>query len=669
MFSDIVGYTALMGSDEKKAFDTLKKNRRIHWRLIKKYRGRFLKEMGDGTLASFSSSMDAVLCAISIQIAAKEMDIPLRIGIHQGDVVFEQKDVLGDGVNIASRIQGNSEVGCVSISETVFQDIENKVGLKTEYLGEKALKGVPNPIGIYKVSLKDESLLDYQVDTGELIKPLEKLKKTIIGVFILAFILIAGYLFVIDTNRGSKNEVKHGLAIKPIQNSSNDTSQTYFRNGLTQSIISVLANIKQLSIPTLSSVIRIDTAEAKQAGQILNVDYILAGYLRKDTNKDFITFNLVDTRTGHYAQVFEYPGGENHTLELPELLAKDISKFLDLKLSAEELNRIERKPTDKFSAYEYYLRAMHEDKKYNAEGHLNAIKYLNKALEVDPEYSEAYSLLARQYINLSVAHTKLSTDEALKLALPAAQHAVKYDSSSSDAYIVLAGVNYYFQWDFIEAENNFLKALDLNSWGEAPIYNCICMPMEFFIVNSVPKDALRLIDNVRDTDPTYVLGYGMESMIYLNELDFDKALLSIRKQSILMDSWLIPMLHGIIYYYMDDYNSALDKFQFGLSLTTERPGKLLARIAAANHKLGNGFKTDLLLHELIERHENGDFGLGIPIANLYNEMGDEENTFKWLDIAYNNRESNFLFLKYVDFRNIRQHPRYLDLLRKYGFEV
>ena len=141
MFTDIIGYTALMGDDEQRAFEILKKNRRIHWRLIKKYNGRLLKEMGDGMLASFPSSIEAVVCSLSLQKALMELDIPIRIGIHQGDVIFERKDVLGDGVNIASRIQGIAETNGIAISETVYKDIRNKVGIETEFIGEKSFKG------------------------------------------------------------------------------------------------------------------------------------------------------------------------------------------------------------------------------------------------------------------------------------------------------------------------------------------------------------------------------------------------------------------------------------------------------------------------------------------------------------------------------------------------
>ncbi|MEN8251908.1 MAG: adenylate/guanylate cyclase domain-containing protein, partial [Bacteroidota bacterium] len=161
MFTDIVGYTSLMSSNEKKAIDIIKKNRRIHWRLIKKYRGKWLKEMGDGTLASFSSNVDAVMCAVSIQKATSELEIPLRIGIHQGDVIFEQADILGDGVNVASRIQGLAEAGGIAVSETVHNEIKNKEGLESEFLGEQHLKGLESPIGIYNTSCHDFSLLDY----------------------------------------------------------------------------------------------------------------------------------------------------------------------------------------------------------------------------------------------------------------------------------------------------------------------------------------------------------------------------------------------------------------------------------------------------------------------------------------------------------------------------
>src|SRR5210317_1209551 len=128
MFTNIVGYSSLLNEDENKAFDKLRKNQQIHKRLIKRYRGRWLKEMGDGILISFHSNIEAVMCALALQKASEELGIALRIGIHQGDVIFENNDVLGDGVNIASRIQGVTSKNVIVISGKVYSDIKNKEG-------------------------------------------------------------------------------------------------------------------------------------------------------------------------------------------------------------------------------------------------------------------------------------------------------------------------------------------------------------------------------------------------------------------------------------------------------------------------------------------------------------------------------------------------------------
>ena len=153
MFTDIVGYTALMGSDEDRAFDMLKRNHAIHEILIKKRKGKLIKEVGDGTLASFPLASDAVRCAMEIQKEAKSQNIPLKIGIHQGEMVMVGADVLGDGVNVASRLQESAEEGCISISGAVYRDVKNKAGITAEYLEDKTFKNV-DEVKAYEKSLK-----------------------------------------------------------------------------------------------------------------------------------------------------------------------------------------------------------------------------------------------------------------------------------------------------------------------------------------------------------------------------------------------------------------------------------------------------------------------------------------------------------------------------------
>jgi len=252
MFSDIIGYTSLLEKDEKKAFDSLRKNQRIHRRLIKKHRGRWLKEMGGGILASFHSNIDAVMCAVSIQKATEDLEIPLRIGIHQGDVIFEKKDVLGDGVNIASRILGIAETNSILISERVNHDLKNKEGLEVEFLGEQILKGVTKPIGIYKVTCRDENLLDYSVDTGELVRPLH-FGMTAIAVGIMVTALLAYTLYYFLPKNPSITEPEKSVLVLPPDNYTGTDTLDFLVAGIHDALITSIGRISALRVISRTS--------------------------------------------------------------------------------------------------------------------------------------------------------------------------------------------------------------------------------------------------------------------------------------------------------------------------------------------------------------------------------------------------------------------------------
>ena len=160
MFTDIVGFTALMGSDEQKTFEFLNKNRLIHKPIIEQCNGRFIKELGDGVMASFNTVSDAVTAAIKIQEACSlANDFQLRIGIHQGEVVFESDDVFGDTVNIAARIQAAAKPGCIYISESVNQNVANKKDIQTQFAKEETLKNVREPVKMYEVLLENTVII------------------------------------------------------------------------------------------------------------------------------------------------------------------------------------------------------------------------------------------------------------------------------------------------------------------------------------------------------------------------------------------------------------------------------------------------------------------------------------------------------------------------------
>jgi class 3 adenylate cyclase/formylglycine-generating enzyme required for sulfatase activity/dienelactone hydrolase len=195
MFTDIVGYTALMGENEAKAYQLLKKNRQIQKSVIKKYKGKWLKEMGDGILASFYTITDAVFCAVAIQqICKKESDLKLRIGIHQGEIIFEDNDVFGDGVNIASRLEQHAPIGGIYVSETVYRNIQNKADITAEFVKEETFKNVKYPVKIYKfIDLKDKSNLQLTPETD---KPPKNIQIKLIHIMWFGISAIIVILFI-----------------------------------------------------------------------------------------------------------------------------------------------------------------------------------------------------------------------------------------------------------------------------------------------------------------------------------------------------------------------------------------------------------------------------------------------------------------------------------------
>jgi class 3 adenylate cyclase/dienelactone hydrolase len=204
MFTDIVGYTALMGSDEDKAYQLLKKNRQIQKPIIKKHKGKWLKEMGDGVLASFSTISDAVYCAVEIQqFSHKEPDLNLRIGIHQGEIIFEKDDVFGDGVNIASRLEEHAPIGGIYVSETIYRNIQNKAEIITEFVKEETFKNVKYPVNIYKIiDIKDKNnqQLTSEVNDSKNLQ-IKQIHLMWLGISAIIIILIISYIWYSKNNK------------------------------------------------------------------------------------------------------------------------------------------------------------------------------------------------------------------------------------------------------------------------------------------------------------------------------------------------------------------------------------------------------------------------------------------------------------------------------------
>ncbi len=363
MFTDVVGYTALMGRDERLAFEVLRKNRTLQKPIIESHRGRWIKELGDGVMASFGSATDAVRAALSIQGACHaDDDLTLRIGIHLGDVVFENDDVFGDGVNVAARIQAAAEPGCIYVSGNVRQSIANQPDLETRFVKQVTLKNVREPVSLYEV-----------VQAGA----------------------------ATSVSAARPPDVRHeGIAVLPFANLSSDPEQEYFSDGLTEEIISDLSRINGLLVISRSSVMTLK-GTAKRMHEIaseLNVRYVLEGSVRKAGNQLRITAQLIDAVRDTHLWAEKYSGVLDDVFDIQERVSRSIAEALKLKLSPEEVRQIAERPIPNPLAYESYLNARQQVMHGSQASMTNAFRLIQNAIELVGDNDLLYALLGYAHI-------------------------------------------------------------------------------------------------------------------------------------------------------------------------------------------------------------------------------------------------------------------------------
>jgi TolB-like protein/Tfp pilus assembly protein PilF len=405
MFTDIVGYTALMGSDEIKAFEMLRENREIHKTCLKQYGGEWLKEMGDGILASFNNSSDAVRCAGAIQLAAGKKGISIKIALHQGEVVFENGDVLGDGVNVASRLEQIAKEGEIIISASIFNDVKNKRDIRTEYIGEQKLKNVEEPVQVYKAFYQPSE----PVGAGKGYDQLRPLKSTSIlkkripyyitgGLLIIILFLLVWYNFP----KRSVAVTDRSIIVLPFKNDSPDQENEYFCNGMMEEILTNLQMIGDLRVKsrTTAEKYRYRSYDITDIGAELNVAFVLEGSVRKVEDNIRITAQLIDAKTGDHIWAEIYDGEySDRIFEFQSRTARNIATSLNAIITPDEEKRINRTPTEHILAYDLSLKGNEYLSSWEFTKDSTKLMLANifaaEALQIDPEYIGAMDLKAR----------------------------------------------------------------------------------------------------------------------------------------------------------------------------------------------------------------------------------------------------------------------------------
>ena len=336
MFTDIVGYTALMGRDEQMAFKLLDTNRQIHKQAIEQYNGKLVKELGDGVMASFNTVSDAVNAAIKIQKACTgSKELSLRIGIHEGEIIYENNDIYGDAVNIASRIQTLGIPGSILFSNKVNDEIKNKSEFQTISLGNFEFKNVNEPIEVFALANDGFPVPKRSMMEGKL-KKKNLLKRNV--VLALSFIMIVLAAFFIYKNFFAKNNnvqvIDKSIAVLPFVDMSAGKDQEYFSDGLSEELLNLLSKIPELKVigRTSSFSFKGKNEDLRIIGEKLGVANILEGSVQKEGNKIRVTAQLIKTADGSHLWSDRYDRDLEGIFKLQDEIANAVVKELKLKL-------------------------------------------------------------------------------------------------------------------------------------------------------------------------------------------------------------------------------------------------------------------------------------------------------------------------------------------------
>lgn len=467
MFTDIEGYTALMQQDESKALTIREKHRAVFEATTKTHNGQIIQYFGDGTLSVFNSAVEAVLCAISLQEQFLETPkVPVRIGIHVGDIIYDEEDIIGDAVNIASRIESCAVSGSVLISDKVHDQVRNHTDIKTTFLDAYEFKNVDNAIPIFAVANSNLIVPDAAKLKGKFKQVSlnqEKKKNNPFKKIIAALAIVAAALFIYFNFLQPKPPLDNlSIAVLPFDNLSTDSDSDIFSDGVTEDILTHLSKLKDLHVISRTSTAQYRNTQKniKQIARELGVAYILEGSIRKYGNKIRVTAQLIDASSDEHLWAENYDRTLTDIFAIQTEVSQEIVDALHINLTAEEREHLAAIPTQNIEAYKLFLQGRKEADKRNNQSIANSIDFYKEAITLDPNYAEAYAEIANS-IYLQTYYGNRSPEEASKTARKYLDEAEKINSNISRIYSVKGLIN-NIERKYDDAKADFEKAIQLS---------------------------------------------------------------------------------------------------------------------------------------------------------------------------------------------------------------
>ena len=628
MFTDMEGYTALMQKDEEAAIERRNRHREVFEKAMANYSGKIIQYYGDGTLSIFASAIHAVNAAIAMQqIFSRPPKVPLRIGIHIGDIVIDDSGMYGDGVNLASRIESLAVSGSVFISDKVFDEIKNHATISALSMGQFNLKNVSRVVEVYAIA--NEGLAVPQ--------PADLEGKTAV--------------------------TKNTLAVLPFVNMSNDAENEYFSDGITEELMNVLSKIDgiQLTCRTSCFSFKGKNQDVREIGRALNVSKVLEGSVRKSGNRVRITAELVNTADGYQIWSETFDRKLDDIFEVQDEIATTICNRMREQMANKPEDTTE--PTQNIEAYQLYLKGLFYFNKATPADYHKAIDFFEQAIALDGSYANGHAMLATCYTALaSIGHVKPAL--VIDKVRAASRNAIRLNSRLPQSYLSMAMLQMYFEFSFEEAYSNIRKAFQIAP-GNSEVH--FTASLYYSIVN----DKKRMVEEAElalQADPLSLMKNNQlgEALLYAQlPGEAEKQLL---KTSEMDPAWRTPLEKlAFVYIAKGEFEKSLEYFD-RIRRAVNQPGKGITGYIVALILLGRREEAQPYLEQLHRRMEEDEqVSLDADLAFCYAAIGDLDKAFYHLNACYEKRVGNIMFsIRYPLNLMVNKDERYWQLLDRIG---
>lgn len=676
LFADIAGYTAMMQKDEMMAATLLQKFHTTMKNEVPKYNGQVVQFFGDGCLSIFDSSVDAILCSITIQKICKEDSyVPLRIGLHSGDIYITADNAFGDSINITSRIESMGVPGAILVSKKMQEEVKNQASIKLVSLGSFDYKHVDDSLEVFAVANEGITIPNAAQLKGKFKElPQKRNTPSILTIsLLLAGMIILGILgktllkAKTVTTQVNTPATMQSIAVLPFEIQNDLPEREFITSGLADEIRGTLAQINQLRVISRSSseFYKNQNLPLSKIGDTLGISHILTSKAHWDGNILKVIADLNDAAKDEMIWTKSY---EVNMQQLPQLkiqVASDIAYVMKLALTDDLKTTLAKDKVPLADLYEKWLKARHNLEDYTPEKMTMAYKLSQEIIKEDSTYSNAYYVLGYNHLINAVWFGSKDAANDMKKAKAFFDEGLKYDPDNG---LCLAGLsNYYlfYEWNFEKAEEEIQKSMRA---GEQRGYLSSII-IKFY--NGEFDEAERRLNKLKEIDPLSVYHDYLLGRVWFFQGKTERA------KKILKDGigyfGLIDYYHSLGKLYLNtnnDYQAAVATLVKGLEKAKNNiHPPIMADLALAYYNLGQKDKSLEIEKSLEAIYKKGEGGSpAFFLAQIASGKNEKDKAFEWLYKSFKNRETEMVWLKIEpQFLSIKSDKRYNELLSKMSF--